>query len=113
MAEAGGGQNPKCRRVRSPIHASAGAHAVTYDRPGYGQSDRHRGRSVADCAADVAAIADALGFDRFAVRGGSRGGPHARNVPGTTVRVEQSGGHMGDPDRTMVELHAWLLDGRA
>ena len=24
----------------------------------------------------------------------------ARNVPGTTVRVEQSGGHMGDPDRT-------------
>ena len=260
---------PGCRLSRhynQELVRSTGAHVVTYDRPGYGQSDRHRGRSVADCAADVAAIADKLGFDRFAVRGGSGGGPHAlavaavlgdrvtrvacvvgcapydalgeawfdgmdplnvrefrwalegerrlhdelvredaelrervaadprsmlapydlpeadkavmarpefddvireevpemtrngvwgwvddelafvrpwgfdlaairapaavwygaadvlvpaghgewlaRNVPGTTVRVEQRGGHMGDPDRNMVELHAWLLDGR-
>jgi pimeloyl-ACP methyl ester carboxylesterase len=53
---------------------------ITYDRPGYGQSDRHPGRRVADCAADVAAIADELGFERFAVRGGSGGGPHALAV---------------------------------
>jgi pimeloyl-ACP methyl ester carboxylesterase len=50
---------------------------VTHDRPGYGRSTRHRGRSVADEAADVAVIADALGIDRFAVTGGSGGGPHA------------------------------------
>ncbi|MGZ4148228.1 MAG: alpha/beta fold hydrolase, partial [Actinomycetota bacterium] len=31
---------------------------------------------VADCAADVAAIADALGADTFSTYGGSGGGPH-------------------------------------
>jgi pimeloyl-ACP methyl ester carboxylesterase len=50
---------------------------VAYDRPGYGGSDPMPGRSVADAAADVAAIADELGFERFAVVGGSGGAPHA------------------------------------
>ena len=57
--------------------AVAGACVVVYDRPGYGGSDRNRGRDVAACAADVAAIADELGLDRFAVFGSSGGGPHA------------------------------------
>jgi pimeloyl-ACP methyl ester carboxylesterase len=35
---------------------------------------------VVDCAEDVAAIADALGIGRFAVTGGSGGGPHALAV---------------------------------
>lgn len=55
----------------------AGSRAIFYDRPGYGTSDRQRGRDVADCAADVATIADALGIDTFAVLGTSGGGPHA------------------------------------
>ncbi len=74
---------PGCRLSRHPnqdLVRSTGAHVITYDRPGYGGSDRDAGRSVADCAADVAAIADALGFERFAVRGGSGGGPHALAV---------------------------------
>lgn len=50
---------------------------VSHDRPGYGESDRLPGRSVADVAADVAAIADHLGIDRFATWGISGGGPHA------------------------------------
>jgi pimeloyl-ACP methyl ester carboxylesterase len=58
----------------------AGLRVVTYDRPGYGVSDRARGRRVVDCAADVAVIADALGIDRFAVTGGSGGGPHSLAV---------------------------------
>lgn len=58
----------------------AGLRVVTYDRPGYGVSDRAPGRRVVDCAADVAAIADALGIDRFAVTGGSGGGPHSLAV---------------------------------
>jgi pimeloyl-ACP methyl ester carboxylesterase len=53
-----------------------GIRLLAYDRPGYGGSDRHPGRTVADAAGDVVAIADALGIDRFAVEGGSGGGPH-------------------------------------
>jgi pimeloyl-ACP methyl ester carboxylesterase len=53
---------------------------MTYDRPGYGASDRNAGRRVVDCVADVEAIADALGVSRFAVTGRSGGGPHALAV---------------------------------
>lgn len=61
-------------------YAAAGARVITYDRPGYGGSDRSPGRDVVDCVADVAAIADTLGFERFAITGGSGGGPHSLAV---------------------------------
>jgi pimeloyl-ACP methyl ester carboxylesterase len=54
-----------------------GIRLIGYDRPGYGGSTRLRGRDVAACAADVAAICDALGIDRFCTWGISGGGPHA------------------------------------
>jgi pimeloyl-ACP methyl ester carboxylesterase len=57
--------------------AEAGLRVISYDRPGYGGSSRHPGRRVVDCVGDIAAIADQLGLDRFAVSGGSGGGPHA------------------------------------
>jgi pimeloyl-ACP methyl ester carboxylesterase len=50
---------------------------ISFDRPGYGRSDRLEFRSVADVAPDVEAIADSLGLERFAVLGRSGGGPHA------------------------------------
>jgi pimeloyl-ACP methyl ester carboxylesterase len=50
---------------------------VAHARPGYAGSTRQPGRSVADVAADVAAILDHLELDRFAVLGWSGGGPHA------------------------------------
>jgi pimeloyl-ACP methyl ester carboxylesterase len=53
-----------------------GIRLIGYDRAGYGDSDRRPGRSVADVAADIAAVADALGIDRFATWGASGGGPH-------------------------------------
>jgi pimeloyl-ACP methyl ester carboxylesterase len=59
------------------IDARYGIRRITYDRPGYGESTRLPGRNVADAVPDVVAIADALGIDRFAVTGGSGGGPHA------------------------------------
>jgi pimeloyl-ACP methyl ester carboxylesterase len=59
------------------IHARLGIRRITFDRPGYGESTRLAGRSIADVVPDVAAIADALGIDRFAVMGGSGGGPHS------------------------------------
>ena len=61
-------------------YVEAGARVITYDRPGYGGSSRHRGRRVVDCVDDVAALADALGIEQFAVMGGSGGGPHALAV---------------------------------
>jgi pimeloyl-ACP methyl ester carboxylesterase len=54
-----------------------GIRLITFDRPGYGLSDRSFGRTVADIAADVCEIADFLGLDDFAVLGRSGGGPHA------------------------------------
>jgi pimeloyl-ACP methyl ester carboxylesterase len=63
-----------------PLFAAAarlGLRWVSYDRPGYGGSTPNPDRPVASAAADVAAVADALGIDRFAVLGHSGGGPHA------------------------------------
>jgi pimeloyl-ACP methyl ester carboxylesterase len=57
--------------------AARGARLVSYDRPGYGVSTPVPGRTVADAAADSAAIMDALGVERFATWGISGGGPHA------------------------------------
>jgi pimeloyl-ACP methyl ester carboxylesterase len=54
-----------------------GVRLIAFDRPGYGRSDRLRGRQVADVAADVEAIADEYKLERFAVVGRSGGGPHA------------------------------------
>ena len=56
--------------------AERGLRWVSYSRPGYGESTRAEGRTVADCVRDVAAIADHLGADRFFTSGGSGGGPH-------------------------------------
>ncbi len=54
-----------------------GIRHVSYARPGYGSSQRQAGRSVADCVADVLAIASELGIERFMTIGWSGGGPHA------------------------------------
>jgi pimeloyl-ACP methyl ester carboxylesterase len=57
--------------------AARGIRLVGFDRPGYGASDRHPGRTVADVATDALAIADALGVGEFRTWGVSGGGPHA------------------------------------
>jgi pimeloyl-ACP methyl ester carboxylesterase len=50
---------------------------IAWSRPGYGGSTRLPGRSVADVAADTAAVLDALGIEQAFVAGWSGGGPHA------------------------------------
>lgn len=62
------------------IYARHGLRRLTFDRPGYGESTRLAGRRVSDVVADVVSIADALGVGRFAVSGGSGGGPHVLAV---------------------------------
>ncbi|MGX4693965.1 alpha/beta fold hydrolase [Streptomyces sp. JNUCC 63] len=64
-------------RPRSMFLYQRGARLISYDRPGYGGSDRRPGRRVADVVQDVAVVADALELDRFAVAGRSGGAPHA------------------------------------
>jgi pimeloyl-ACP methyl ester carboxylesterase len=71
---------PGSRLTRHPdpqIYERHGVRMVVYDRPGYGRSDPMPGRSVADAAADIEAVADELGLERFVVTGGSGGAPHA------------------------------------
>jgi pimeloyl-ACP methyl ester carboxylesterase len=57
--------------------AARGIRVFSYGRPSYGGSDARPGRDVASAAADVGAVADALGIDRFVAMGASGGGPHA------------------------------------
>jgi pimeloyl-ACP methyl ester carboxylesterase len=71
---------PGCRFSRWPaesLYIQAAVRYITPDRAGYGQAARKPGRTVADEAADVLALADVLGLDRFAVTGGSGGGAPA------------------------------------
>jgi pimeloyl-ACP methyl ester carboxylesterase len=56
---------------------AGGVRLIGYDRPGYGRSTPHPGRTVADGAKDVLVIANSLELDRFAVWGISGGAPHA------------------------------------
>jgi pimeloyl-ACP methyl ester carboxylesterase len=74
---------PGSSLLYEPSLADAGDHGIrliSYDRPGFGGSTRRQGRTVADCAEDVAAVAGALGIARFCVWGISGGGPHALAV---------------------------------
>jgi pimeloyl-ACP methyl ester carboxylesterase len=68
------------RHPDESVYVAKGARLITYDRPGYGSSERLPGRAVVDCVVDVAAIVDHLGISRFAVTGSSGGGPHVLAV---------------------------------
>jgi pimeloyl-ACP methyl ester carboxylesterase len=60
-----------------PLSNPLGIRWLGYDRPGYGGSTARPGRDIASAADDVAAVADALGVESFAVMGHSGGAPHA------------------------------------
>jgi len=68
-------------RLLYPKHVAdataRGIRLIGYDRPGYGSSTTLRGRRMSNVPGDVAAIADALGIERFAVWGHSGGGSPA------------------------------------
>ena len=65
-----------CSQLRGAID-DLGMRYVTVSRPGFGESDPHPGRTLLDFADDIAALADHLGHERFAVAGVSAGGPYA------------------------------------
>jgi pimeloyl-ACP methyl ester carboxylesterase len=86
------------------VITAAGVRMIAPDRPGYGHSSFHPGRSLTDWAADVAALADHLKLDSFDVIGVSGGGPHAvacaRMLPErvTAAGIVSGVGPMGDPE---------------
>jgi pimeloyl-ACP methyl ester carboxylesterase len=89
---------------RSMVLHALGVRLITFDRPGYGESDRQEFRQVADVVADVEAIAEVLGVEQFAVLGRSGGGPHALACAARLPdRVTRAG--------IMVSLAPWGADG--
>jgi pimeloyl-ACP methyl ester carboxylesterase len=54
-----------------------GLRIIAPDRPGYGLSDIEPRRTICDWPADVAALADHLGIERFGLLGVSGGAPYA------------------------------------
>jgi pimeloyl-ACP methyl ester carboxylesterase/glycosidase len=59
------------------VSRARGIRVLTLDRPGYGESDPLPGRSIADGARDIVALADALDLERLSLAGWSSGGPYA------------------------------------
>ena len=92
------------------------ARIIAADRPGFGLSDSQRGRRMLDWPADVAALADALQIDRFAVLGVSGGGPYAAacaiKIPGRLTRTGLVCG-MGPADAPgMQDGSSWAIPGQ-
>lgn len=68
---------PGSRLPLFPGQGDVDARLICVERPGFGESTRHPGRTLTGWADDVAAFADAIGLERFSVIGYSAGGPHA------------------------------------
>jgi len=64
---------------------------IVVERPGYGLSDFHDGRTLLGWPDDMTRFADALGLDSFSVTGFSGGGPYAAacayKIPGRLVHT--------------------------
>jgi pimeloyl-ACP methyl ester carboxylesterase len=71
---------PNCR-VGGPYGARVAqelrVRVISIDRPGFGRSTFQPDRRITDWPSDVAALADHLGLERYAVLGVSGGGPFA------------------------------------
>jgi pimeloyl-ACP methyl ester carboxylesterase len=86
-----------------------GFRLLGYDRPGCGGSTSLAGRSMADCAGDIAAILGALGISRVAVWGSSAGGPYALASAATLPTIVAAAcvfasiGPYGEPDLDWAE----------
>ena len=63
-----------------------GLRLIAPERPGYGLSDYRHSATLFDHAGDIATLAEALGFERFAIIGVSGGGPYAVAVAAALPR---------------------------
>ena len=89
----------------------AGVKLVAIDRPGIGGTDPRTGRTLLDCADDVAAVADALEHPRFALMGYSAGSPSALAAAiGLADRITTLGVVSGIAPGDLPELGAGQAD---
>jgi pimeloyl-ACP methyl ester carboxylesterase len=87
-------------RLLGAVYADAaserGVRVLAVDRPGYGESDPWRDRTLADTGEFAVPVIDDAGVDRAGVVGFSGGGPHALAMaalhPGRVRRVDLVGG---------------------
>ncbi|CAJ1979355.1 unnamed protein product [Sphenostylis stenocarpa] len=63
--------------VKDSLLEEFGIRLLTYDLPGFGESDPHPKRNLESSATDMASLADALGVNKFWVVGYSSGSMHA------------------------------------
>lgn len=81
---------------------------IAVDRPGVGASTFQVGRRMSDWTAEVAALADSLGFERFYVLGYSGGGPYAAACAASIPERLQAAGMVS----SLVSFdHTELLEG--
>lgn len=72
--------------------ARRGLHVIAPDRPGYGRSDPHPGRTLLDTADDLAELLHTLGLEQAVVVGGSAGGAYALALAATAPDLVRSVG---------------------
>jgi pimeloyl-ACP methyl ester carboxylesterase len=98
-------------RPRSSVLYLLGVRLISYDRPGYGYSDRRVGRTVASAAEDLQDLADTLGIERFAVAGRSGGAPHALACAALLPeRVTRAAALVSLAPRDLMGDEAWYRD---
>jgi pimeloyl-ACP methyl ester carboxylesterase len=95
---------------------SAGLRWISPDKPGFGGSDYQPKRSLAGWGGDLAALADHLGLDRFALAGESGGAPFtlaaAHRLAGrvSVVVLIAAGGPMSPADLAGMTFSARLMN---
>jgi len=74
-----------------PIVQRKGIRLIVPDRPGFGRSTFQSNRQFGHYPSDIQALADHLELDKFAILGGSGGGPYAlacaKDIPGRLSAV--------------------------
>ena len=87
--------------------AAAGGFAISYSRPGYGDSARHEGRTVIDNARDMSEVLEHFGVQRIVSIGWSGGGPHCladTTLPQSVAVISIAGvGAFGEGDLDFLE----------
>lgn len=86
---------------------ASGGFAISYSRPGYGDSARHEGRTVIDNSRDIQEVLEHFEVKRIVSIGWSGGGPHCladTTLPQSVAAISIAGvGAFGESDLNFLE----------